>query len=130
MPQHQNLRILRRVGSGTQRKPAEHTHQPQIQQLDDHEWRSCSTRSAATTHRKDQLSTHGTVLGTHRPRSRAVQHRLRLREHAKDFPADGPVLIVTDGDCDTLRVRREHDYLIPARASLPFTAKGPIFRIS
>lgn len=47
----------------------------------------------------------------------------------RSAPADGPILIITDGWCDTLRVRREHAYLILAGAYLPFTAKGPVFRI-
>ena len=42
--------------------------------------------------------------------------------------ADGPILVITDGECDVLRVRREHAFLIPrgrpaavhpARAGLP-----------
>ncbi|MFE1070463.1 hypothetical protein ACFW5W_04415 [Streptomyces sp. NPDC058783] len=35
-----------------------------------------------------------------------------------------------DGWCDALRVRREHAYLIPQGARLPFTARGPVFRVS
>jgi predicted metal-dependent peptidase len=58
-----------------------------------------------------------------------LQPGIDLIERAKDFPSDGPILVITDGWCDTLRVRREHAYLIPAGASLPFTAKGPVFRI-
>jgi predicted metal-dependent peptidase len=58
-----------------------------------------------------------------------LQPGIDLLERAKDFPANGPILIITDGWCDTLRVRREHAYLIPVGASLPFTAKGPVFRI-
>jgi hypothetical protein len=30
----------------------------------------------------------------------------------------------------SLRVRREHAYLIPQGRRLPFTAKGPVFRVS
>jgi predicted metal-dependent peptidase len=59
-----------------------------------------------------------------------LQPGIDLLEGAKDFPADGPILIITDGRCDILRVRREHAYLIPAGAGLPFTAKGPVFRIT
>lgn len=58
-----------------------------------------------------------------------LQPGIDLLERAKDFPPDGPILIITDGWCDTLRVRREHAYLLPAGASLPFAAKGPVFRI-
>lgn len=38
--------------------------------------------------------------------------------------------MITDGWCDTLRIRREHAYLIPQGASLPFTPKGPVFRLT
>ncbi|MFI7678068.1 hypothetical protein [Actinophytocola sp. NPDC049390] len=55
---------------------------------------------------------------------------VRLLEHAPDFPADGPILVITDGDCDVVRVRREHAFLIPAGARLPFTPRGPVFRVS
>jgi hypothetical protein len=34
-----------------------------------------------------------------------------------------------DGYCDALRVRREHAYLVPESARLPFTPKGPVFRL-
>ncbi|GAB2714007.1 hypothetical protein GCM10027072_02240 [Streptomyces bullii] len=40
-----------------------------------------------------------------------------------------PVLVITDGWCDVLRVRREHAYLIPWGARRPFTARGPVFRV-
>lgn len=58
-----------------------------------------------------------------------LQPGVRLLERADDFPADGPMLIITDGACDVLRVRREHAYLIPAGASLPFRPNGPVFRL-
>jgi hypothetical protein len=48
-------------------------------------------------------------------------------EKADDFPADAPILIVTDGQCDVLTVRREHAFLVPAGMSLPFKAHGPVF---
>lgn len=58
-----------------------------------------------------------------------LQPGLELLDRARDFPERGPVLIITDGYCDVLRVRREHAYLMPAAAHLPFAAKGPIFRV-
>jgi predicted metal-dependent peptidase len=58
-----------------------------------------------------------------------LQPGVTLLERAEDFPPDGPILIVTDGYCDVLRVRREHAYLTPAAARLPFTPRGPTFRI-
>lgn len=51
-------------------------------------------------------------------------------ERADDFPSTGPILVVTDGWCDVLRIRREHAFLIPAGAHLPFRARGPVFRMS
>ncbi|SDL64902.1 Predicted metal-dependent peptidase [Nonomuraea maritima] len=56
-----------------------------------------------------------------------LQPGVRLLEHADDFPPDGPVLVITDGDCDVLRIRREHAFLVPRGASLPFRPRGPVF---
>ncbi|MFE1596008.1 hypothetical protein [Nocardia sp. NPDC058705] len=58
-----------------------------------------------------------------------LQPGIRLLERADDFPAEGPILVITDGQCDALRIRREHAFLVPANASLPFTPKGPVFRL-
>ncbi|MFD4638743.1 hypothetical protein ACFWN2_15625 [Lentzea sp. NPDC058436] len=59
-----------------------------------------------------------------------LQPGIDLLERAPDFPAAGPVLVITDGGCDVLRIRREHAFLIPAGAHLPFRARGPVFRMS
>ncbi|MEV6065975.1 hypothetical protein AB0L82_05420 [Nocardia sp. NPDC052001] len=59
-----------------------------------------------------------------------LQPGIRLLERAEDFPSEAPVLVITDGMCDVLRVRTEHAYLIPAGASLPFRPRGPVFRMS
>ncbi|TDD28480.1 hypothetical protein E1218_07295 [Kribbella turkmenica] len=59
----------------------------------------------------------------------ALQPGVELLERADDFPVDGPILLITDGQCDVVRVRREHAWLIPAGATLPFTARGPVFRV-
>lgn len=58
-----------------------------------------------------------------------LQPGVDLLERAPDFPKDGPLLIITDGACDRLSVRREHAYLLPGGASLPFPPRGPVFRI-
>ncbi|RZU24286.1 putative metal-dependent peptidase [Kribbella rubisoli] len=58
-----------------------------------------------------------------------LQPGVDLLERAKDFPMEGPILLITDGQCDVVRVRREHAWLIPRGASLPFTARGPVFRV-
>ncbi|MEU0409832.1 hypothetical protein ABZ307_18710 [Streptomyces griseorubiginosus] len=59
-----------------------------------------------------------------------LQPGIDLLHRADDFPTGAPVLVITDGWCDVLRVRREHAYLIPQGARLPFTARGPVFRVS
>jgi hypothetical protein len=41
--------------------------------------------------------------------------------------SSGPILIITDAMCDAVRVRREHAFLVPAGARLPFTPRGPVF---
>ena len=49
-------------------------------------------------------------------------------EKAKDFPVNGPILVITDGYIeDNLRIKREHAYLIPNGNRLPFRAKGKVF---
>ncbi|MET7421813.1 hypothetical protein [Dactylosporangium sp. NPDC005555] len=58
-----------------------------------------------------------------------LQPGVRLLERAPDFPADAPILVITDGYCDPVRVRREHAFLIPATARLPFTPRAPVFRL-
>jgi predicted metal-dependent peptidase len=56
-----------------------------------------------------------------------LQPGIRLLEKADDFPPDAPILIITDGACDVLTVRRQHAYLVPAGFSLPFKPHGPVF---
>jgi predicted metal-dependent peptidase len=58
-----------------------------------------------------------------------LQPGIDLLHRADDFPPDAPVLVITDGYCDVLRVRREHAYLIPQGGGLPFTPRGPVFRV-
>ncbi|MEU1339101.1 hypothetical protein [Streptomyces sp. NPDC005827] len=58
-----------------------------------------------------------------------LQPGIDLLERADDFPPNAPVLVITDGWCDVLRVRREHAYLIPDGRRLPFTPRGPVFRV-
>src|SRR5262249_7932714 len=53
-----------------------------------------------------------------------------LLEEARDFPKDGPILIVTDGACDCLTVRREHAYLLAGGRRLPFAPRGPVFSVT
>jgi hypothetical protein len=58
-----------------------------------------------------------------------LQPGIDLLHRADDFPPGAPVLVITDGHCDVLRVRREHAYLIPQGGRLPFTPRGPVFRV-
>jgi predicted metal-dependent peptidase len=58
-----------------------------------------------------------------------LQPGIDLLQNANDFPPDGPLLIITDGFCDRLRVRREHAFLLPVGHSLPFVPRGPVFRL-
>ncbi|OKI15413.1 hypothetical protein A6A25_13950 [Saccharothrix sp. CB00851] len=73
------------------------------------------------------------IAGRVRVRGRGgtvLQPGVDLLERADDFPADGPVLVITDGQCDYVRVRREHAFLVPKGARLPFRPRGPVFRMS
>lgn len=58
-----------------------------------------------------------------------LQPGVDLLQRAADFSSTAPILLITDGDCDVLRVRREHAFLIPHDARLPFTPRGPVFRM-
>lgn len=58
-----------------------------------------------------------------------LQPGIQLLERADDFPADGPVLVITDGFIDVLRIRRSHAFLLPVGATLPFVPRGPVFRV-
>jgi len=55
---------------------------------------------------------------------------VKLLEEATDFPKDGPVLVITDGMCDRLTIRRDHAYLLAEGGRLSFPSKGPVFRFS
>jgi predicted metal-dependent peptidase len=72
------------------------------------------------------------IAGRVRVRGRGgtvLQPGIDLLERAVDFPKDGPILVITDGFCDALRIRRDHAFLIPKGRSLPFSARGPVFRV-
>ena len=73
------------------------------------------------------------IAGQVRVRGRGgtvLQPGIDLLLHAPDFPKDGPVLVITDGWTDHVRINREHAFLIPAGATLPFPPRGPVFRFS
>lgn len=73
------------------------------------------------------------VAGRVRVRGRGgtiLQPGIDLLEKSGDFPADGPILVITDGECDRLRIRHEHAFLVPDGARLPFPPRGPVFKMS
>ncbi len=72
------------------------------------------------------------IAGRVRVRGRGgtvLQPGIRLLERADDFPPTAPILVITDGYCDVVRIRREHAFLVPEAARLPFTPRGPVFRL-
>jgi predicted metal-dependent peptidase len=58
-----------------------------------------------------------------------LQPGIDLVENAQDFPEAGPILVITDGACDRLRIRREHAFLLPQGHSLPFVPRGKVFYV-
>lgn len=58
-----------------------------------------------------------------------LQPGINLLEKAENFPSSAPLLIITDGYCDRLLIRREHAFLLPSGSSLSFVPKGEVFRI-
>lgn len=59
-----------------------------------------------------------------------LQPGIDLLEKTEDFPKNGPLLIITDGYCEPLKIHREHAFLIPRGSNLPFIPKGKVFRFS
>lgn len=59
-----------------------------------------------------------------------LQPGIDLLEKAEDFPKEGPLLIITDGYCEPLKIHRDHAFLMPKRTNLPFIPKGKVFRFS
>lgn len=74
----------------------------------------------------EDIADHITVKGRG---GTVLQPAIDLLEKAEDFPANAPLLIITDGDCDKLTVRREHAYILPKGQHLPFIPKGKVFRV-
>lgn len=58
-----------------------------------------------------------------------LQPGIDLLQNAKDFPKLGPILIITDGECDRLIVKRDHAFLLPRGRHLPFIPRGKVFFI-
>jgi len=54
----------------------------------------------------------------------------RLREMADkgEFPKQGPLLVITDGFCESqISTTMDHAYLLPAGRRLPFPPRGEVF---
>lgn len=57
-----------------------------------------------------------------------LQPAVTLLEKAKDFPDNGPILIITDGYIEEkINIRHEHAFLLPKGHKLPFIPKGKVF---
>lgn len=56
-----------------------------------------------------------------------LQPGIDLLQSDEDFPAAGPILIITDTECDHVQVKRDHAYLVPKGKRLPFSPRGPVF---
>lgn len=54
---------------------------------------------------------------------------VRVLETALDFPRGAPILVITDGACEPLVIRREHAYLAPSGAQFKHRLQGPVFRM-
>lgn len=58
-----------------------------------------------------------------------LQPGIDLLEDAADFPKDGPILVITDAQCDRFRVRHEHAVVVPKGVRLPMLPRGPVFEV-
>lgn len=59
-----------------------------------------------------------------------LQGAIDLLDKAPDFSPAGPILVVTDGLCDEISIRRDHAYLVPQGAGLAFETSAPIFEMA
>ena len=57
-----------------------------------------------------------------------LQHGVDLLRHDAGFPTEAPVLLVTDGRCERVRVHRDHAWVTTGQ--LPFATSGPVFRLN
>ncbi|MGO1078483.1 vWA domain-containing protein [Inquilinus sp. CA228] len=56
-----------------------------------------------------------------------LQPAITRLEGDDGFPREAPILVITDGACDMLSIRREHAFLMPEGARLPFRSAAPQF---
>jgi len=73
------------------------------------------------------------IAGTVKVKGRGgtvLQPGIDLLNKSEDFPKEAPILIITDGYCDKVILHgREHAFLVPQGAILPFEPKGKVFRL-
>lgn len=76
----------------------------------------------------DSLATRVAVRGRG---GTVLQPAIDFLHTRQDFPKDGPVLIITDGFCESdLAVKRDHAYLLAPGGRLPFRTQAPVFRMT
>lgn len=57
-----------------------------------------------------------------------LQPGIDLLEKARDFPRDGPILVITDGMIEErIAIKHEHAWLLPQGNRLPFRTRMPVF---
>lgn len=57
-----------------------------------------------------------------------LQPAVDLLDRTQDFPPAAPVLLITDGLCDHVRIlKRDHAFLLPRGMRLPFGTDAPVF---
>lgn len=83
--------------------------------------------AAVNAEAKELYVSPGAALSFEEAKFVMAQPGIDLLETARDFPEEGPILVITDGQCDHVRVRREHAYLLPQGHSLPFVPGGRVF---
>jgi predicted metal-dependent peptidase len=73
----------------------------------------------------EQIASQVTVAGG---QSTVLQPAVDLLLTDPHFPAGEPILLITDGRCDDVRMRRDHAWLTSGH--LPFTPRGPVFLLA
>ena len=59
-----------------------------------------------------------------------LQPAVNLLQSRTDFPKDSPILIITDGLCESdLQVAHDHAFLVSPGMRLPFPTRRPVFQL-
>jgi hypothetical protein len=72
----------------------------------------------------DQIASHVKAAGHGEA---DLQRGVDLLLSDPTFPAEGPMLLLTDGNCEQVRLHRDHAWL--TSGDLPFTPRGPVFQL-